>query len=1638
MNIFTNKLRYIAALLLLLGLAIPRISLGQSTTTISGDVLACVGDIKVYTPGISNIAYTYEWSVSPVGMGTVLVDDYTGATIQWLMPGSATITLDIKDPLNGNQLLYTADLIVDVGAKPAPYITTNVELGCQQLNQDSSHIVGDFIAPPPPPKFDSTHCQLVCENSTVEYYANGDPGSTFTWVVTGAVSFTPSGSTCIVNWGATGFGQVRLTETTVYGCVVETYFCVEIIEAPVALFESVPSGMPNPITICLNSQVVLQDMSTGSASSPIVSYLWDWGDGNQTPMSPASAGNPVSHRYTNPGTYMVTLTVVNSCGCESTFTHPVEVLPTEAPEIACPRVVCEGETAVYSVDPMYACSPSSWSVTGGTIISATGTQVRVRWDNVDPNTGFGYVMFNSCPPCQMTVVEAVPVVLNSGIIQGPPVICEGRQYVYRMPKWPSTEFNWSISSGPGSLQPSDQRNEIVLNVPVGVPPGTAIVLDVAYKNTMLGCKGFAQIAIDVMPQESIVGDAAVCENGTGVYTLAGGNPGNWELYDATGGLITTGSGPAFSHNFTTPGNYRLAVSGAAFCPPEDMMISVVATPPPPAFITGQDRACPNIQIRYDAGTPMPGTTFHWSVSGGGSVNAAVGNHSYITFGTLPATITVTRVTTDGLGCTSDPLFYNVDVAVPPLSIAGADTVCHSSITGYSLNYTDGDSYSWELSNPALGSVASGGTTPNVNIQWNIPPGAGASVWLIAKVTKCGTERRDSTEVYIKGFPVITGVNASPNPVCSGEPVTITVSTVVPLTSGTVTVNWGDGNTIPYVLPAPITHTYYTTGATANMAFTPTLTLSDANGCMGSATATAPTITVKPAPIAVLSPTGPIVHCDTPFVDTLLATITTGLSGTNDIVWTVPAGAPNPGNTAINNNANKAGHYYVTVTNSISGCSSISNVVNIIEFCDTSGGNNCLGAPSVTLAGDTAHCGSINVSATVGSGATGYSWSVPPGITITSSSATGLQATANAAGIYTISYTVMYAPSCMRTYNIQVLVPYVAGMRHSITCDQPNNGYEITLYDRSTHFPLTPITNRAYYRVPAMPLFGNVPSTPPIPQAANSTEMYYIVVGDGVNPPCTYYETVSTPAFPAVNVFIDPTNEYMPGCEKNVTFKLGYNILAGNIQSYLWNFGDIPNSYNASDINPISKVYNAAGPKTPTLTVTDEYGCQASDNVAVSVVGNPYSAGLQVFNSPACQNNPVTLMYDNQSTPFPGSYTWYHENSPLFTGPGISHNVFTPGGYWVLGTDPNGCLAKSDMQNVEVIQVPPVSIVGNTGACDNQPFTLTTQDYGPNYTYVWSGAATGTGTSITVTLPAGGPYTFYVTVTENQSGMNCTQTSPPFDVMVHPPPPPPNLSFNILSCDPYRLELSATGAPGTYNWSNGMSGTPVYTPFGGNYQVTLTDLNGCVVKNSMVVPKSLHEYIWVFPTGCFCVPPSADGGSPYLIGPIIPLENWAWLKDGGWDASGFGYMANYTPVPGHSYNMYLNNGWCQLTSGDMHYMNDTCANLPLPRPAGPGNEDKGDEGYGKTELSKAGNKNLLELSPNPASEYAVAHFSIAPGSTGRSMALVDVTGRVLERHTLDTDKGSLRLSLQGYASGVYQVVLYRNGTAVQMRKLAVAK
>jgi hypothetical protein len=105
------------------------------------------------------------------------------------------------------------------------------------------------------------------------------------------------------------YNQITCTLTSFSGCIAILTTNVNPAD-PQVDFDAQDS------CFCDDSTVDFVNYST-SVHSPIISWLWDFGDGTTSNLQ-----NP-THSYSSPGTYNVTLTALTELGCWDTITHPV-------------------------------------------------------------------------------------------------------------------------------------------------------------------------------------------------------------------------------------------------------------------------------------------------------------------------------------------------------------------------------------------------------------------------------------------------------------------------------------------------------------------------------------------------------------------------------------------------------------------------------------------------------------------------------------------------------------------------------------------------------------------------------------------------------------------------------------------------------------------------------------------------------------------------------------------------------------------------------------------------------------------------------------------------------------------------------------------------------------------------------------------------------------------------------------------------------------------------------------------------------------------------------------------------------------------------------------------------------------------
>ena len=154
------------------------------------------------------------------------------------------------------------------------------------------------------------------EDTPVLFDASTSTGAvSFTWSINGT---TRTGQQVTHTFSEPGTFFVTLTIADQFGRTVSTTRTVIVSQgtAPTASFTFSPSDPRINQPVNFNASA-----SQAAAGRTIVTYRWDFGDGTQLDTSSAT----ISHTYTLPRTYRVTLTVIDDTGRTGTASQTVAV-----------------------------------------------------------------------------------------------------------------------------------------------------------------------------------------------------------------------------------------------------------------------------------------------------------------------------------------------------------------------------------------------------------------------------------------------------------------------------------------------------------------------------------------------------------------------------------------------------------------------------------------------------------------------------------------------------------------------------------------------------------------------------------------------------------------------------------------------------------------------------------------------------------------------------------------------------------------------------------------------------------------------------------------------------------------------------------------------------------------------------------------------------------------------------------------------------------------------------------------------------------------------------------------------------------------------------------------------------------------
>ncbi|MCB9186824.1 MAG: gliding motility-associated C-terminal domain-containing protein [Flavobacteriales bacterium] len=275
-------------------------------------------------------------------------------------------------------------------------------------------------------------------------------------------------------------------------------------------------------------------------------------------------------------------------------------------------------------------------------------------------------------------------------------------------------------------------------------------------------------------------------------------------------------------------------------------------------------------------------------------------------------------------------------------------------------------------------------------------------------------------------------------------------------------------------------------------------------------------------------------------------------------------------------------------------------------------------------------------------------------------------------------------------------------------------------------------------------------------------------------------------------------------------------------------GTGPYSYQWDDaLSQTTQAADSLCASVYTVTVTDDNGCVASDQVTISGPNGLTSSIVSQVNA-SCNGNcdGSAVVVGSGGTP-PYTYIW---NDPANTANDTVTGLCA-GIYNVTVTDNNGCVSISS-----VVISQPNALSGSTtaddvscfGNCDGEATVFPTGGTFP-YSYQWNDPNNQTNLTATGLCP--GPYQVEITDVNGCTAIATVDIFQPTEITI-------DTTIVDATCGECNGEITVTpdgGVPGyTYLWGNGETTGSIDSLCPGVYTVDVTDAIGCTVNFDIAV------------------------------------------------------------------------------------------------------------------------------------------------------------------------------------------------------------
>lgn len=1221
------------------------------------------------------------------------------------------------------------------------------------------------------------------------------------------------------------------------------------------------SDIPN----CLYSPVAFN--SSGSIGNPannltIIGWNWNFNNPASGAANTSTLPNP-THIFTAPGTYNVSLEIVNEKYCRNTIVVPVVIEPSiPTPQYSYSTPTCMNNPVNLTDQSTYPTGKNIvqwiWNFGDGsapvTINAPSNPNITYTYPGLGPYpTRLTVVTNEGCRDSIQKNIQLDPSPISDFSYQAACVGDTTEFFNLSLPNGgpPIESYYWNFDDPGSGFNTSTQKNPYHVFTAVG----QYFVTLVSINST--GCP-------DTVVKEVILFDAPGVD-----YTWNYGSQNNeihfhidtvvtpipmvgnmcfWNFGDGTYGY---GHDPI--HVYPAAGSYlvTLSVTDTVGCSNE---ITYTVTVPslPVAFFSSNSPVCDGFPVCFTdlSSVPTPPfgyiTTWIWDFGDGSPFDTihfpAVPNicHTYTTIDTFDVTLYII----DNNGYTDD---YTAQVYIKPNPVANFDytTACRNQLVSFTdLSAPNGGgniiSWDWNFADPGSGINNTSSAQHPTHIFAN-----GDSVYMVRLIIQNFNNCRDTIIKPVYVFPS-PPIDFTHDTACLNSIITATATNTITVLDSIASWSWdfGDG-TPPVTDPITAQHLYTAAGT-----YLVTLTVVDQHGCMNSVSHT---VRVNPLPVANFTWASPTCQGD-PMQFTNQSYLPVGFTG-YIAKWEWDFGDGTSQTVVIPNSPNVLHTYsglsttynvQLTVWSNDSCSHTISKLVTLVpapvanfEFSSV----DCAGQP-ITF---------TNLSQQNGGGAiTGYLWNFgdPSSGTNNTSTLQHPSHTFATAGTYSVTLTSSNANNCDNSIFKNVVVNPLPTA--NFTADTACLGSITTFTDLSIAGTTSPTLTYTWDFGDGSPL-----SSQPNPTHLYVTSGSKIVTLTIVNANGCIH-SVSKP----VMVYPLPIPEFSFSAPSCVGAVVNYTSLAStvpgfqdNIATWVWDFGDGTIQTINYPANPnISHTFvGTALTHIVRLTVTTNHGC--TDFIEHVVTSTPSPLANFSFPAMPCEQNLV--QFTDLTQPNGGGtivqWAWNFDDPPsgLNNTSNAQHpsHTFTNAGTFdvqLITTNANGC--KDTAVNIVTVAARPVANFTADTACLGSLTHFTDQStttFGVIASRFWQfgDGQTGTGATPTHLYNNAGLYSVVLTVTTSNG---CTKDTTK-QVVVYPAL---SAAFSYVSAacagDSIQFNDQSNSPHGyitTWVWDFG-DGTPpvtvnypanpdVYHAYttGGNYNVTLvvTNSDGCTAQ-----------------------------------------------------------------------------------------------------------------------------------------------------------------------------------------------------------------